>query len=121
MDGPIRRLQGCSSGLVEGAKQWIVTPSSGLAREAGLHLPQPMLLGCPSLEASSADASPPCIAAHEREQCAKVVENYTGAWNGEAGYALAAAIQEQEMNENLILAAALKVWTDVGTPHTEVV
>ena len=32
------------------------------------------------------------IAAHERESCAKVVEDYCGAWNDE-GYALAAAIR----------------------------
>ncbi len=32
------------------------------------------------------------VAAAEREACAKVVEQYTGAWNGE-GYALAQAIR----------------------------
>ena len=32
------------------------------------------------------------VAAHEREACAKVVEDYCGAWDDE-GYALAAAIR----------------------------
>ena len=32
------------------------------------------------------------VAAHEREACAKVVEDYCGAWNDE-GFALAAAIR----------------------------
>jgi len=32
------------------------------------------------------------VAAAEREECAKVVENYTGAWDDE-GYALAQAIR----------------------------
>ena len=32
------------------------------------------------------------VAAHEREACAKVVENYCGAWD-DGGYALAAAIR----------------------------
>jgi len=32
------------------------------------------------------------VAAHEREQSAKVVENYCGAWDDQ-GYALAAAIR----------------------------
>jgi hypothetical protein len=32
------------------------------------------------------------VAAHEREECAKVVETYCGAWDDQ-GYALAAAIR----------------------------
>jgi hypothetical protein len=35
------------------------------------------------------------IAAHEREECAKVIENYCGAWDDQ-GYALAAAIRARE-------------------------
>ena len=35
------------------------------------------------------------VAAHERESCAKVVEDYCGAWDDE-GYALAAAIRARE-------------------------
>ena len=38
------------------------------------------------------------VAAHEREACAKVVEDYCGAWNDE-GYALAAAIRARGDNE----------------------
>jgi hypothetical protein len=32
------------------------------------------------------------VAAHEREQCAKIVEHYTGAWSDQ-GYALTQAIR----------------------------
>ena len=35
------------------------------------------------------------VAAHEREQSAKVVENYCGAWDDQ-GYALAAAIRTRK-------------------------
>ena len=34
------------------------------------------------------------VAAHEREACARVVENYTGAWDDE-GYALTQAIRKR--------------------------
>jgi hypothetical protein len=34
------------------------------------------------------------VAQHEREQCAKIVEHYTGAWSDE-GYALTQAIRNR--------------------------
>ena len=45
------------------------------------------LVAMPQLERFAA-----LVAAHEREVCAKVVEDYCGAWDDE-GYALAAAIR----------------------------
>jgi hypothetical protein len=37
------------------------------------------------------------VSQHEREACAKIVENYCGAWSDE-GYALAAAIRARGNN-----------------------
>lgn len=45
------------------------------------------LVGMPQLERFAA-----LVAAHEREACAKVVEDYCGAWD-DKGYALATAIR----------------------------
>jgi hypothetical protein len=45
------------------------------------------LVAMPQLERFAA-----LVAAHEREACAKVVEDYCGAWDDE-GYALATAIR----------------------------
>ena len=39
------------------------------------------------------------VAAHEREACAKVVEDYCGAWDDE-GYALATAIRARGMRHD---------------------
>ena len=47
------------------------------------------LVAMPQLERFAA-----LVAAHEREVCAKVVEDYCGAWDDE-GYALAAAIRSR--------------------------
>ena len=54
-----------------------------MAREAGIG----PVYGYESIERFAA-----LVAAHEREACAKVVEDYCGAWSDE-GYALAAAIR----------------------------
>ena len=55
-----------------------------LARESGIIQPEIVFT---HLERFAA-----LVAAAEREACAKVVEQYTGAWSDE-GYALAAAIR----------------------------
>ena len=51
------------------------------------------LVAMPQLERFAA-----LVAAHEREVCAKVVEDYCGAWDDE-GYALAAAIRARGNSE----------------------
>ena len=51
------------------------------------------LVAMPQLERFAA-----LVAAAEREACAKVVENYCGAWDDE-GYALSAAIRVRGDNE----------------------
>jgi hypothetical protein len=65
-----------------------------MAREAGMFESGPL-----SQEGESrfyphdfAERFAALIAAHEREACARVVENYTGAWDDE-GYALTQAIR----------------------------
>ena len=60
-----------------------------MAREAGL-LTEDEAWVSPYQEAMERFAA--LVAAHEREACAKVVEDYCGAWDDE-GYALAAAIR----------------------------
>ena len=65
-----------------------------MAREA-VRLPEPQT---PQEEAIERALAPiferfaALVATHEREACAKVVEDYCGAWDDE-GYALAAAIR----------------------------
>ena len=54
-----------------------------MAREAGIG----PVYGYESIERFAA-----LVAAHERESCAKVAEDYCGAWDDE-GYALATAIR----------------------------
>ena len=51
------------------------------------------LVAMPQLERFAA-----LVAAHEREACAKVVEDYCGAWDDE-GYALATAIRARGNSE----------------------
>ena len=60
-----------------------------MAREANIKqaIETPHLLMVHELERFAA-----LVAEHEREACAKVVEDYCGAWDDE-GYALAAAIR----------------------------
>jgi hypothetical protein len=60
-----------------------------MAREAGL-LTEDEAWVSPYQEAMERFAA--LVAAHEREACAKVVEDYCGAWDDE-GYALATAIR----------------------------
>ena len=57
-----------------------------MAREAGL------AYGSDEKPLNSVTRFAALVAKHEREACAKVVEDYCGAWNDE-GYALAAAIR----------------------------
>ena len=57
-----------------------------MAREAGL------AYGTDEKPLGSVTRFAALVAKHEREACAKVVEDYCGAWN-DKGYALAAAIR----------------------------
>ena len=57
-----------------------------MAREAGL------AYGSDEKPLNSVTRFATLVAKHERESCAKVAEDYCGAWNDE-GYALAAAIR----------------------------
>ncbi len=62
-----------------------------MAREAGLHLATEVNW-MPIIGLEHAEKFAALVAAHEREQSAKIVENYCGAWDDQ-GYALANAIR----------------------------
>ena len=66
-----------------------------MAREAGL-LTEDEAWVSPYQEAMERFAA--LVAAHEREACAKAVEDYCGAWD-DGGYALAATIRARGDNE----------------------
>ena len=64
-----------------------------MAREAGLANPLEVVHAYYELKLTDhLERFAALVAAHEREVCAKVVEDYCGAWDDE-GYALAAAIR----------------------------
>ena len=62
-----------------------------MAREAGFNVDQGFLLRVTGID-EDLERFAHLVAAAEREACAKVVEQYTGAWDDE-GYALAQAIR----------------------------
>jgi len=64
------------------------------AQEAGLHLATEVNW-MPIIGLEYAEKFTVLVRADEREECAKVVENYCGAWDDQ-GYALAAAIRTRE-------------------------
>lgn len=61
------------------------------AQEAGLHLATEVNW-MPIIGLEYAEKFAALVASHEREQSAKIVENYCGAWDDQ-GYALANAIR----------------------------